>query len=500
MGAKDSAWIEDAIPVTRSARSADSEDVRYDSPVTKQLEKRLLRKIDYTVLPLMGISMLISFLDRGNIGNARVLGMQKDTGLSNQQFLNIIMMFFLGYVLLELPACLSLRYVHARFAFGVPIMAFGIFVILMAFCTSYAALMVLRVLVGLGEVFVNNAFIFLTLWYKPEEVALRIAIMYTSTTIAGATSGLISYACGVTLEGHDGLYDWQWMFIIEGVMAVGIGVIVMIFLPGTPDEVAKKGSLFIKKEEERQLIAARYHASHNTAGEVFRASQLLVGIQDPKMWLGALTVGSGGVGLGAFSVFLPTLIHAFGFDPLRTQLFVMVPYAFALVGMIASALISKRIGQRAPVVLACLGTTILGFIILISVTGQVASMVGACFVITGAYSGVVLSVSFVLTLHGGYTKRSLAVWLMQIVINVYSVAATQVYRTPPRFYLGHGLALGLYCLGFGCATTIWVICKRENAQKLRRREDFAAKGEVDPDMEKSYEELCDRHPGFLYAL
>lgn len=133
----------------------------------------------------------------------------------------------LGYVLVELPACLSLRYIPARLAFGVPTMAFGTFVILMAFCNSYAALMVLRVLTGLGEVFINNAFIFITLWYKPEEVALRIgkfdpadvvscthahsAIMYTSTTVAGAFSGLIAYACGETLEGRYGLYAWQYV-------------------------------------------------------------------------------------------------------------------------------------------------------------------------------------------------------------------------------------------------------------------------------------------------
>lgn len=118
--------------------------------------------------------------------------MQKDLGLSNQQFLNIVMMFcmldpilvladsevtnyliVLGYVLLELPVCLTLRYIPARFAFGVPIMAFGTFVLLMAFCHSYASLTILRVVVGFAEVFVNNAFIFITLWYKPEEVALR---------------------------------------------------------------------------------------------------------------------------------------------------------------------------------------------------------------------------------------------------------------------------------------------------------------------------------------
>lgn len=240
--------------------------------------------------------------------------------------------------------------------------------------------------------------------------------------------------------------------------------------------------------------------AHNTSGEVFRPSQLLIGVKDPKMWLGALTVGCGGIGLGAFGVFLPTLIHSFGFSPLNTQLFVIIPYACALIGMLGSALISQWIHKRAPVVLACLGTTILGFIILISTTNRVASMIGACLVITGAYSSVVISVSFILTLHGGYTKRSLAVWLMQIVINVYSIIATQAYRKPPRFYLGHGLALGLYTLGFACGVAIWIICERENFRKAKRREDFAARGEVNSDMAKSYDELCDGHPGFIYPL
>lgn len=225
-----------------------------------------------------------------------------------------------------------------------------------------------------------------------------------------------------------------------------------------------------------------------------------MGIKDPKMWLGSLTVGCGGIGLGAFSVFLPSLIHSFGFNPLRTQLFVVIPYACAFFGLVGSALTSRWLNRRAPVLLACLGTTILGFIVLIANTNRLASMFGACLVITGAYSSVVIGASFILTLHGGYTKRSLAVWLMQIVINVYSIVATQAYRSPPRYFLGHGLALGLYVLGFSCGAAIWIICRKENNRKIRRRKEFELRGEVDPDMAKSYDELCDRHPGFIYAL
>ena len=115
--------------------------------------------------------------------------MEESLGLSDQQFQNVVMMFckfkrptwarillidvVLGYMLLELPAGLSLRYIHPRYIFSAALICFGTFSACLAVVDGYAGLMVLRVLIGLAEVFVTNGFIYNSLWYRPSELSLR---------------------------------------------------------------------------------------------------------------------------------------------------------------------------------------------------------------------------------------------------------------------------------------------------------------------------------------
>lgn len=209
-------------------------------------------------------------------------------------------------------------------------------------------------------------------------------------------------------------------------------------------------------------------------------------------------VGSAGVGIGAFGVFLPTFIREFGFSRLETQLYSMIPYAFGLVGLLFFSWLSDRLRQRALITVICLCITATGFIILLATTNKVALVAGACFVAGGAYRSLVVGVSWMLTFHGGYTKRATASWINQVFVQGYSIIATQVYRDAPRFFLGHGIALGIYAIAILSAIASWWICSRANQAKDQRQAELAAAGEVDPDMDEDYERLCDYHPGYRY--
>lgn len=133
-------------------------------------------------------------------------------------------------------------------------------------------------------------------------------------------------------------------------------------------------------------------------------------------------------------------------------------------------------------------------------TDKTPLMIGVCLVTAGAYPALVIGAAWQLQLHAGYTKRALSIWVLQIFIQGYGITASQIYRTPPRYLMGHGIAMGLYVLGMIAACALYVICQRGNAKKERRREQYVAKGDVDPDMEKTVEELCDFHPGHFYML
>lgn len=222
--------------------------------------------------------------------------------------------------------------------------------------------------------------------------------------------------------------------------------------------------------------------------------------KDIKFWLGSLMIGTAGIGIGAFSVFLPTFIREFGYGRIHTQLLTIIPYAFGLVGLIFFSWLADHINQKALTSLGCSIIACIGFVMLLATTNPVALVAGSCFVAAGAYPALVTGASFTLPLHGGYTKRATSNWGTQVFVQCYSIIATQVYRTPPRFFLGHGIALALYAVGIAANVTLIFITRKANAARDQRQRDFAARGEVDPDMSKTFEDLGDFHPAYRYAL
>lgn len=210
--------------------------------------------------------------------------------------------------------------------------------------------------------------------------------------------------------------------------------------------------------------------------------------------------GAQGIGIGAFSVFLPTFIHEFGFGELTTQLYTMIPYAFGLVALVSVAFLSDHLNHKAWVAFGCLCTSIVGFVILLATTNKVALVAGACFVLAGAYPGLVVTVAWGLTMHGGFTKRATQIWILQIMIQCESIIATQVYNKPPRFFKGHGVALGFYMLAAASVVVLYFIVTRANAERDRRALEFRQRGEADPKSQQTIEDLCDFHPDYRYAI
>jgi MFS family permease len=221
--------------------------------------------------------------------------------------------------------------------------------------------------------------------------------------------------------------------------------------------------------------------------------------RDPKIYLGALLVAPIGIGIGAFNVFLPTFINAFGYDRLHSQLISIIPYACALVSMLFFAWLSDYTGRKAIFCVCGLGVCCIGFIIFLTVTDKVVLLVGACLVSCGSYPTLVIAIAWTMTLHGGYTKRATSMWATQVLLQGYSIIATQVYRNPPRFILGHSVSLGLFALGILAGTALFFLVSRQNKSREERRQAFERNGETDPDMEKSFEELGDFHPGWKYT-
>ncbi|KAH8820252.1 major facilitator superfamily domain-containing protein [Xylogone sp. PMI_703] len=475
-------------------------NVAAQSPASRsKLEKRLLLKMDLSIVPLLALSFFIAYMDRNNLGNARVMGMQADLHLSNSQFYNCLTVFFVGYMVFMLPANLGMRIVGPPRQLGAAVIFFGVCGTCLSASKAYGTVIALRILIGLGEAFVQVGLLYFSFWYKRDEVATRAAVYYTSATISGCFSGLIAYGVQKNLDGVHGRHAWQWLYIVEGVPAIGLGVIIFFLLPSFPDIIAKKGSRYFTNAEI-DLALQRMAESNSVTDEKLQFSQIIVAFKDPKSYFTAVIYGALCLGIASITSFLPTFISQFGFDKLQTQLFTMIPYAFATVSLLTVCFLSDRINTKGPVLFACVATSASGFILLMATTNKVALIAGTCLVASGLYPSIILTVSWITINHGGYTKRSTAFAMAQITGQGLSIIGTQVYRDPPRYLAGHGTLLGFFSLALCAIVCNWFWMRRENRKRDDRAEEYRMTGTKDEQAEKSVDELLDYHPNFRYIL
>ena len=160
-------------------------------------------------------------------------------------------------MVIELPCCLGLMYFKPGHQFGLAIMTFGLLATCICACKTYGSLVAVRFLLGLSEAFVQVGFVYLSLWYRQDEIALRCALFYISGPLAGAVSGLIAYGVAKNLEGAQGFRSWQWLFIVEGVPTIAWGILTFFALPARPEGVAEKGTFLFPDQRERELILER---------------------------------------------------------------------------------------------------------------------------------------------------------------------------------------------------------------------------------------------------
>ncbi|QRW22310.1 major facilitator superfamily transporter [Rhizoctonia solani] len=201
---------------------------------TPEDSKRLLSKLDRRILPWMAGLFLLSYLDRSNIGNARLDGLEKDLGLRGLQFNNALAIFYPFYVISEVPSNMMLKRTRASFWFAFLMVSWGTIMTLMGLVKNYTGLMIARSFLGIAEggLFPGIAF-YITLWYRRSETGSRMAIYYAAATVAGAFGGLL--ARGISeMRGVGGLEGWSWIFILEGLLTIIVAAVAYFFIPDDP--------------------------------------------------------------------------------------------------------------------------------------------------------------------------------------------------------------------------------------------------------------------------
>ncbi|REE75911.1 ACS family tartrate transporter-like MFS transporter [Rhodococcus wratislaviensis] len=306
-----------------------------------EIGARTLKKVSYRILPFVMLLYIFNYMDRTNISYAQ-LGMQHELGITVGTFGAVASIFFLAYVVFEIPSNMALKKFGARIWLARIAITWGIVTVIMGFVNSVTQLYVARVALGIAEAgLFPGLLLYLTFWFRSGERARAIAMMAMAQPIAMIIG---SFTGGLILD-HISWFDmsgWRWVFILQGAPTIVLGLIVLVYLPNRPREAK-----FLTTQESEWLedeITAEYQEPETHAG----VKEQLGAIKNRKILHLAFANLFAACGLYGFTFFLPQIVKQMDPSYSATNIGFLgaVPFVVGAVGMLLISRYSDRTGER----------------------------------------------------------------------------------------------------------------------------------------------------------
>ncbi|GAB2555397.1 MFS transporter [Nocardia heshunensis] len=310
------------------------------------VSRTTLRKVTVRLVPFLGLLYFVNYLDRVNIGFAGPNGMKSALGLSETAFGFASGIFFLGYLVLEVPSNLALHRFGARRWIARILVTWGVIASAMAFVPNGTTLIVLRFLLGVAEAgFFPGILLYLTYWFPQRHRARIVALFMTAVPISTALGATLSSLLLQWGDGVFGLSGWRFMFLVEGVPSLVLAVVTWFYLTDSPEQATWL------EPAERQWLAAELAAEdeQRSAEERWTVRKALT---HPRILGLALVYGGIVYGLYALGFFLPTIINGFQqqygthYSVIQRGLINAVPYVIGAVVMVWWSRHGDRTGER----------------------------------------------------------------------------------------------------------------------------------------------------------
>ena len=344
----------------------------------------VFRKIAWRLLPLLFVCYIIAYIDRINVGFAK-LHLREALGVDETIFNSVYGfgagLFFIGYFIFEVPSNLILQRIGARIWIARIMVVWGLVSMAFMFLKSATMFYVLRFLLGAAEAgFFPGVILYLTYWFPSRERARTIAWFAVGGVAAGVIGSPISGAL-LGLDGLLGFHGWQWLFFLEALPAIILGLVVLFVLPNGPKEV---GWL---SESEKSYIQSRLHAEVDTAA-VGHASWSAI-FTTPVIWLFCLLYFLMNVGSYGYEMWLPTIVKGLsGQGDAMVGVINAIPYFAAGVAMVIVARASDRTGERRNVIALSATTSAIGFVLAATLKNPVLAMAALTLAFMGTKSTI----------------------------------------------------------------------------------------------------------------
>ncbi|CAG8929592.1 unnamed protein product [Penicillium salamii] len=451
-----------------STNKAELEHFHLDNVETEALqvdyttaeERKVIWKCDLHVVPILMLLYLLAFLDRINIGNARLQGLEDDLQMEGPQYNYALFIFFIPYILCEVPCNLLMK----RLA---------------------PSTWISGIMAAWGCVYLISTY------YKRFELQWRLNLFFSASIISGAISGLLAYGLSY-MEGVCGYSSWRWIFILEGIATVVIGLLAKLLIVDWPEKAT------FLSERQRAILLSRLR-SENYMFPMNRLDRAAVWriLSDTKIYLGIIMyLGALNTGYAA-SFFIPSILRDMGWTSLMSQVMSIPIYIVAAIMTICTAYLSDKMKHRFGFVLTGCCIASIGYIILLAQQSLSAgAKYFALFAVTGGgFITQPILIGWLSNNISGHYKQAVATAMQIGFGNCGGFVASNIFLSSeaPLYVTGYATSLGLIWLCLIASCGLLVFLWRENRRRERGGGARLVFGPEDSD------NLGDDHPDFRFT-
>jgi len=468
--------------------------------IDKAAEKKLVRKLDLLLVPVIFLLYLLCFIDRTNIGNARIAGLEKDLGLKGFEYNIALTVFYIAYIISEIPSQIAMKLIGARIWIAFLVFGFGLITMCTAFIHNFGALLAVRIFLGFFEGGVMPACAYLlSRFYTRAELVFRISIFVSASTLAGAVGGLMASGFLAAGKVTSSLGTWRNIFFFEGIISMAVAGIAYLILSDSPET-----SRWLN-ESERKLASARVRAE--TAGskvvvEKYKNSEVLRAMSNGFVLTMGVAFTAINISVQGLSLFTPTVIRTIypGLTTVQQQLRTVPPYIVGFVVAIGTSYLVDHFDRRVYVMIPLVVVGIIGFAIFAAteVANTQARFASIFLGILGIFPQGPLVLAWGANNVAPDTARGVAIATIVSVGTLGAIVPTWSFLPgfAPTYHKAAYINLGSTSLTLLLYIGAFIYCLRENRLRKAGKRDHRLEGLT----EQEISVMGSRHPKYLYSI
>ncbi|KAB2576883.1 Major facilitator superfamily [Lasiodiplodia theobromae] len=440
----------------------------------EETRKKLLRKIDWTITPLLAGTYFLQFLDKNTLSYTSVMGMREDTGLKGQQYSHVSMLFYIGFLATEFPTqYLAQRVSRLGLYLGTNIVLWGIVLCGHAGTSSFAGLAICRTLLGVFEACVAPILVLIiAMWYRKEEQGTRVSWFYVCNSITKIFGGLVAYGISWA-EGSTSFATWRIFFLAIGALTIAVGILVCVFLPDSPVKA--------KRFSDAEKVAALMRVKENQSGtqnKHVKKDQIIEAFCDLRVWLIFLSVMLSSIPNGGISNFNNILLTTFGYTDQQALILDAPNGAIGIVFVLGAGYLSDRWNDRSTVMLLCLIPTILaaalmyGFVDAAGTPHNKPALLAASFLSGTFGAAFMINLAWNASNIAGHSKKVTVNALTLVAFCTGNVLGTQTFRSDEAPGYASGKISIMACLAASCLVV--VVLRLYNGWLNKKKEEVLA--------------------------